>query len=261
MDNRVGAFVALEAARLVAADRGAADVYAVATAQEEITFGGAYTASFSVAPMVAIAIDVTHATDYPGADKKRNHEVKLGGGPVLGRGATINDGVFHGLREAARTLGIETAVQATGKSTGTDADAMIRSGTGTATGVVSIPNRYMHSPNELVSLSDLENAARIIAGFIQTLTTETDFRPGSSRAPEQGADRFHDRTTMRPPLAMTEVLAGFAPEEHFDPSTNCTEAIRVKTTAAPLPMASTRRSDGQSVTIADGRPSDPASVN
>jgi endoglucanase len=182
MDNRVGAFVALEAARLVAADRGAADVYAVATAQEEITFGGAYTASFSVAPLVAIAIDVTHATDYPGADKKRNHEVKLGGGPVLGRGATINDGVFTGLREAASSLGIETSVQATGKSSGTDADAMIHSGAGTATGVVSIPNRYMHSPNELVSLSDLENAAKVIAGFIQTLTRESDFRPGSSRA-------------------------------------------------------------------------------
>jgi endoglucanase len=182
MDNRVGAFVALEAARLIAADRGAADVYAVATAQEEITFGGAYTAAFQVAPTVAIAIDVTHATDYPGADKKRDHEVKLGRGPVLGRGATINDGVFNGMREAARTLGIEIAVQATGKSSGTDADAMIHSGAGTATGVISIPNRYMHSPNELVSLSDLENAARIIAGFIQTLTTESDFRPGSTRA-------------------------------------------------------------------------------
>jgi putative aminopeptidase FrvX len=181
MDNRVGAFVALEAARLIAADRGAADVYAVATAQEEITFGGAYTASFKVAPTVAIAIDVTHATDYPGADKKRDHEVKLGGGPVLGRGATINDGVFNGMREAARTLGIEIAVQATGKSSGTDADAMIHSGAGTATGVISIPNRYMHSPNELVSLSDLDNAARIIAGFIQTLTTESDFRPGSTQ--------------------------------------------------------------------------------
>jgi putative aminopeptidase FrvX len=179
MDNRVGAFVALEAARLIAADRAAVDVYAVATAQEEITFGGAYTASFSVAPMVGIAIDVTHATDYPGADKKRNHEVKLGGGPVLGRGATVNDGVFYGLREAARTLGIDTAVQATGKSSGTDADAMIHSGAGTATGVISIPNRYMHSPNELVSLSDLENAAKIIAKFIQSLTTDTDFRPGS----------------------------------------------------------------------------------
>src|SRR5215211_8241771 len=182
MDNRVGAFVALEAARLIAADRGTADVYAVATAQEEITFSGAYTASFSVAPMVAIAIDVTHATDYPGADKKRNHEVKLGGGPVLGRGATINDGVFSGMRDAARTLGIEISVQATGKSSGTDADAMIHSGAGTATGVISIPNRYMHSPNELVSLADLENAARIIAGFVQTLTAESDFRPGSTQA-------------------------------------------------------------------------------
>jgi endoglucanase len=184
MDNRVGAFVALEAARLVAEDRGAGDVYAVGTTQEEITFGGAYTASFSVAPTVAIAIDVTHATDYPGADKKRDHEVKLGGGPVLGRGATINDGVFNGLREAARTLGIQIAVQATGKSSGTDADAMIHSGAGTATGVISIPNRYMHSPNELVSLSDLESAARVIAGFIRTLTPESDFRPGSSQRRE-----------------------------------------------------------------------------
>jgi putative aminopeptidase FrvX len=180
MDNRVGAFVALEAARLIAADRGVADVYAVATAQEEITFGGAYTASFSLAPAVAIAIDVTHATDYPGADKKRDHEVKLGGGPVLGRGATINESVFNGLREAARSLGIDVAVQATGKSSGTDADAMIHSGAGTATGVISIPNRYMHSPNEVVSLSDLENAAKVIAGFVQTLTTESDFRPGSN---------------------------------------------------------------------------------
>jgi putative aminopeptidase FrvX len=184
MDNRVGAFVALESARLVTEKRGAADVYAVATSQEEITFGGAYTASFSVAPTVAIAIDVTHATDYPGADKKRDHEVKLGGGPVLGRGATINDGVFNGLREAARIQGIDIAVQATGKSSGTDADAMIRSGAGTATGVISIPNRYMHSPNELVSLSDLENAARVIAGFIQSVTSESDFRPGSSQVRE-----------------------------------------------------------------------------
>jgi putative aminopeptidase FrvX len=180
MDNRVGAFVALEAARLIAADRGAVDVYAVATAQEEITFGGAYTASFRVAPMVAIAIDVTHATDYPGADKKRNHEVKLGGGPVLSRGATINDSVFHGLRDAARALGIETAVQASGKSSGTDADAMMHTGAGTATGVVSIPNRYMHSPNELVSLSDLDNAAKVIARFVQTLNADSDFRPGST---------------------------------------------------------------------------------
>lgn len=179
MDNRVGAFVALEAARLLAADRPEVDVVAVATTQEEISFGGAYTASFSLPSAVAIAIDVTHATDYPGADKKRDHEVTLGGGPVLTRGATINDGVFFGLRDAARRLGIAAPVQATGHDSGTDADAMIRSGPGTATGLVSIPNRYMHSPNEVVSLSDLEGAARVIAEFVRTITPESDFRPGS----------------------------------------------------------------------------------
>jgi endoglucanase len=179
MDNRVGAFVALEAARLVAQDRSIADLFAVATAQEEITFGGAFTASFSVRSTVAIAIDVTHATDYPGADKKRDHDVKLGGGPVLGRGATINDGVFRGLREAARRLGMDLPVQATGRSSGTDADAMIHSGPGTATGVISIPNRYMHSPNEVIRLSDLEDAARVLAEFVRSLTSESDFRPGS----------------------------------------------------------------------------------
>ncbi len=179
MDNRVGAFVALEAARLVAQDRCAAELYAVATAQEETTFGGAFTASFRVPSTVAIAIDVTHATDYPGADKKRDHEVKLGGGPVLGRGSTINDGVFYGLRDAAQRLGIDFAVQATGRSSGTDADAMIHSGPGTATGVVSVPNRYMHSPNEVVSLRDLDEATRVIAEFVRTVTPESDFRPGS----------------------------------------------------------------------------------
>lgn len=179
LDNRVGAFVALEAARLVAAERASADLYAVATTQEETTFGGAYTASFTIGATVAIAVDVTHATDYPGADKKRDHEVTLGGGPVLGRGVTINDAVFSGLQEAARGLGVATPVQATGRGSGTDADAMIRSGPGTATGVVSIPNRYMHSPNELVHLADVENAARVIAAFVRTVTSESDFRPGS----------------------------------------------------------------------------------
>ena len=179
LDDRVGAFVALEAARLIATERCASDVYAVATTQEEITFGGAYTASFSVPSSVAIAIDVTHATDYPGADKKRDHEVKLGGGPVLTRGATINDGVYFGLRDAARRLSIPVSFQATGESSGTDADAMIRTGPGTATGLISIPNRYMHSPNEVVSLADIGDAARIIAEFVRSITPESDFRPGS----------------------------------------------------------------------------------
>jgi endoglucanase len=177
MDNRVGAFVALEAARLLAPERAEADVYAVATAQEETSFAGAYTASYQLRPLVAIAVDVTHATDYPGADKKADGEVRLGGGPVLSRGASINPVVFEGLRAAGERLGLDCPVQGAPRTSGTDADAMIRSGAGPATAVVSIPNRYMHSPNEVVSLSDLENAARLIAEFVRTVGPESDFRP------------------------------------------------------------------------------------
>ena len=177
MDNRVGAFVALEALKLLAGDRPNLDLYALATTQEEITFAGAHTSTFQLAPKVAIAIDVTHATDYPGANKKSDGEVKLGGGPVLARGASLNPIVYMGLREASKRLGMDLPVQGNARTSGTDADAMIKTGAGTATGLVSIPNRYMHSPNEVVSLQDLVDAARVIAEFVRTITPESDFRP------------------------------------------------------------------------------------
>ncbi len=177
IDNRVGAFVALEALRLLVDDRPAVSVVAVAATQEEINMSGALHLSFRVKPMVGIAIDVTHATDYPGSAKKTDNDVKLGGGPVLTRGSSINPRVFTGLREAAERLGITTPIQSAGRSSGTDADAMLRSGAGVAPGLVSIPNRYMHSPNEVISLTDLTDAARLIAGFVWTITPESDFRP------------------------------------------------------------------------------------
>jgi len=176
MDNRVGAFVALEAVRLLSQDRPRADVYAMAPTQEETSFAGASTGSFQVAPLVAIAIDVTHATDYPEANKKSDGEVRLGGGPVLSRGASVNQKVFEGLRSAGERMGLDCPVQGSGRYSGTDADAMIRSGAGIATGIVSIPNRYMHSPNEVVSLNDLTNAARLIAEFVRTIDESSDFR-------------------------------------------------------------------------------------
>jgi endoglucanase len=177
MDNRVGAFVALEALRLLAADRPALDLYALAATQEEVSFAGAHTSTFQLVPKVAIAIDVTHATDYPGADKKRDGEVKIGGGPVLARGASLNPVVYDGLRDASKRLGLDLPVQGNARSSGTDADAMILTGPGTATGLVSIPNRYMHSPNEVISLQDLTDAARVIAEFVRAITAESDFRP------------------------------------------------------------------------------------
>lgn len=179
MDNRVGAFVALEAARLLADTRPSADVYAIASVTEEITFGGAYTASFGLPSAVAIAVDLTHPTDYPGADKKRDHVAAVGGGPVITRGATLNDAVFFGLQEAASRLDIAVTLQATGSSSGTDADPMVRSGRGTATGLVSVPGRYLHSPNEVVSLADIVDATRVIAEFVGAVTPESDFRPGT----------------------------------------------------------------------------------
>ena len=177
MDNRTGAYVALRAAQLLAEDRPQVNVVAVAATQEEIGLVGATTLSWHIRPEVAIAIDVTHATDYPGANKRGDNDIKLGGGPVLGRGSSVNPRVFMGLRDAGKRLGITTPVQASGLRTGTDADNIIRSGANIATGLISIPNRYMHSPSEMVSLTDLESAARVIAEFVRAVSPESDFRP------------------------------------------------------------------------------------
>jgi putative aminopeptidase FrvX len=177
LDNRVGAFVALEALRLLADDRPAFDTYALVAAQEEISFAGAHTATFRLSPTAAIVIDVTHATDYPGADKWRNGEIKMAKGPVLGRGSATNEVVYRALNDYAAANDLPVQRQGNPRSSGTDADAMYLTGAGTAAGLVSIPNRYMHSPNETVSLTDLETAAKLIAGFIKSLPADFEFRP------------------------------------------------------------------------------------
>jgi len=177
LDNRVGAFVALEALRNLSAKSPAIDVFALAATQEEVSFAGAFTATYSLKPAVAVVIDVTHATDYPNADKRLNGEVTIGGGPVLSRGASLNPVAYKMIRATAEQEGIAYQLQGAPRSSGTDADAMIKVASGVATVLVSIPNRYMHSPNELVSLHDLEQAARLIAAFLSTVDERTDFRP------------------------------------------------------------------------------------
>lgn len=177
IDNRSGAYVALETVRLLSEERPYANVVAVAATQEEVSYGGAFTAAFKIDPTVAIAIDVTHATDYPGADKRRDDEVALGSGPVLTRGASVNPIVFERLVAAAKAADIPYTVQGSPKATWTDADAMIKSGRGPATAVVSIPTRYMHSPNETIAVKDLDACAELIAEFIRHIDDATDFRP------------------------------------------------------------------------------------
>jgi putative aminopeptidase FrvX len=176
LDNRLGCFVAYEAARLVAEAGGApGDVAALAVTQEEITFAGAMTSAFSLKPDVAIVVDVTFATDAPGSEEKETGSHKFGSGPVIERGATLDPRVFELLHAAGEEAEIPFTVAATARHTGTDADAIHRARGGIPTGVVEVPLRYMHSPVEMVQLSDVENAAKLIAAFAHKLTADISF--------------------------------------------------------------------------------------
>ncbi|MBD3307936.1 M20/M25/M40 family metallo-hydrolase, partial [candidate division KSB3 bacterium] len=177
IDDRIGAFVVLEALRLLAQERPEATVAAVATCQEEITMAGAKTSAFSFDPQVALAVDVTVATDHPSADKKQYGDVKLGEGPVLSRGAANSPVVHTMLKEIAEQEQIPYSVDISPRRTGTDADVIHVSRGGVATGVVSIPCRYLHSPNEMIALEDVEHTVKLIASFVRVLSAETDFIP------------------------------------------------------------------------------------
>ncbi len=180
IDNRVGAFIVLEALRRVAGDDGRAGAVAVATAQEEIGYsgGGARTSAFGVAPDVALVVDVTHATDVPEVEKSEVGEHSLGGGPVLTRGSATHPVVFELLAEAAEANDIPYSIQAAPLRTSTDADAIHLARGGIPTGLVSVPNRYMHSPSEMVSISDLFRTARLLAAFVARLDEGVDFARG-----------------------------------------------------------------------------------
>jgi len=176
LDNRLGSYVALQAARLVAEAGGSEwEVAAVAAVQEEITFGGSRTSAFALAPDAAIVIDVTHATDAPGIDVKEAGKHELGSGPVLSRGATLNHELFELISETAEAEGIPFTVEATSRGTGTDADAVHLARGGIPTALVSIPLRYMHSPVELVQLDDVEACAGLIAAVALRLGAERSF--------------------------------------------------------------------------------------
>jgi putative aminopeptidase FrvX len=176
LDNRMGAFVVLEALRLLSEEDGMApEVVAVASVQEEIGLYGARGAAFGLDPDAAIAVDVTHATDTPGVSKNENGDHALGSGPVIKRASNLSPIVSEGLITAAEEAGIAYTLEADSRSTGTDADAIQFTRAGIATGLISCPNRYMHSPNEIVDLEDLENCARLIATYVKTLEADAGF--------------------------------------------------------------------------------------
>lgn len=181
MDNRIGAFVVLEAARRVAKakPRPATTLYSVATVQEEIGLRGAITSAFGVDAHAGIAVDVTFAGDHPGLGDaiRALNDCELGKGPVLTRGPNTNPRMFDRLVAVAKEHKIPLQINAEGRGTGTDANAMQLSRAGMATALLSIPNRYMHSPCELVDLRDVEHCIDLMAQFVLSLEDDADLTP------------------------------------------------------------------------------------
>jgi endoglucanase len=166
-DDKVGAYVVGETLiRLAKARRKlAARVVSVATTQEEIGVRGATTAVYAVDPHIAVAVDVGHATDHPDCDPRKHGSAALGGGPMICRGANINPKIFDALVAAAKRAKISYQIEADPRPTGTDARAIQVGRAGVATGLVSIPLRYMHTPSELVDLEDVERCVLLLTEF------------------------------------------------------------------------------------------------
>jgi endoglucanase len=178
MDDKTGLWVCIEAARRAKlAKKLNVSVYAVSTVQEEIGLRGAHTSAYGIDPQVGIAVDVTFSTDCPTIEKNQEGDIKLGGGPVLHRGPNMNPLVVERLRTAAEKSDIPVQWNAIGRATGTDASALQLARAGVAAGLVSIPNRYMHSAVEMCSLEDIDRAADLLAAFAVGLEPNTDFTP------------------------------------------------------------------------------------
>jgi endoglucanase len=177
MDDKVGLWTVMETLRLLKGRSLQAAVYCVSTVQEEIGLRGATTSAYGIHPSIGIAVDVCHATDTPSNDKKLVGDTKLGAGPVLFRGPNINPRVFERLQAAAETKEVAVQVRGVPRATGTDANAIQLSRDGVAAALIGIPNRYMHSPVEVVNLHDLQNAAQVLAEFCASVTPQMDWTP------------------------------------------------------------------------------------
>ncbi len=175
LDNRLGAYVALEAVRRVH-ERGGlrGGLAAVAAVQEEIGSKGAATTAYALQPDLALAVDVSHATDAPGVEEKEVGRHPLGSGPIIGRGSTLSPRIFELLTETAERMELPYSVEASGRATWTDADAIEISRAGIPAGLISIPLRYMHSPVEMVDLGDVESAVELIVNFATSLEPGLD---------------------------------------------------------------------------------------
>jgi putative aminopeptidase FrvX len=176
-DDRIGAFVVAETLRCLAGKKIPVALYAVSTVQEEIGLRGARTSAFGVDPHAGIAVDVGFATDFPDADQKTYGEIHLGKGPIVAIGANINPVLGNLILNTADKKKIPHQLAAEPRATGTDANAIQINRAGAAAALVSIPNRYMHTPVEVISLGDVENAIKLLAETILAMKPTMDFTP------------------------------------------------------------------------------------
>ena len=178
MDDKAGCWVVIEAMRRACRNKKlSCGLYAVSTVQEELGLRGARTSAFGIDPQVGVAVDVTHATDCPTIEKKEEGDIRLGRGPVVHRGPNMNHKVVERLIHAADDNKIPYQLAASARATGTDANAIQINRAGVAAGLVSIPNRYMHSPVEMISLDDIDRAADLLARFVEGLDPTAEFTP------------------------------------------------------------------------------------
>ena len=200
LDDRIGSYVALEALRRVH-DRGGlkAGMAAVAAVQEEIGAHGARTAAFSLEPDLAIAVDVTHATDAPGVEEKELGHHPLGSGAVIARGSTLSPGISELLDGDRGAAGDPLYGRASGSRTYTDADVIQIARAGIPAALVSIPLRYMHSPVELADLADIDAAVELIAGFAMSLEPGARPDPLAARLSRRPASVLREGAQFRSP--------------------------------------------------------------
>ncbi len=176
-DDKAGAFAISETFKILSQSTPKASFYGVATVQEEIGLRGVKASAYGISPDIGIAVDVTFATDFPSMDKKKMGDIKIGEGPVIARGPNINPKIFDLFVEAAKKEKIPYQIEGISRATGTDANAIQLTKAGVATGLVSIPIRYMHTQVELLSLKDLKNTSRLLSAFILMFDKKTDLIP------------------------------------------------------------------------------------
>src|SRR3954468_552976 len=177
-DNRIGTFAVAEALRLLKERKQPlnAEICAVSNVMEEVWLLGARQIAYSLKPDIALVVDVTHATDYPTVNQAQHGDVKVGQGPTITHGGCNHPEVVARIEQVAKAKKIPLQHEAMSNTSGTDTDVIFWTRGGIASALISLPNRYMHSPVEVISLTDLELIPQLLAGFAQSLKHREQFK-------------------------------------------------------------------------------------